>query len=116
MRGEGRATGCACARLGAGGGVSRGRLKMAAPGATFRLLLPFRPLAAAVAVRAYGVRASGTGELITHTGQVRAWGRGRRMEGPRVGAAREGGGVRAASTAAPVPAGKPLPGLRAARW
>uniref|UniRef100_A0A663DUA9 NADH:ubiquinone oxidoreductase subunit S6 n=1 Tax=Aquila chrysaetos chrysaetos TaxID=223781 RepID=A0A663DUA9_AQUCH len=50
--------------------VSRGRLKMAAPGATFRLLLPsFRPVAAA-AVRSYGVRASGTGELVTHTGQV----------------------------------------------
>ncbi|XP_069634860.1 NADH dehydrogenase [ubiquinone] iron-sulfur protein 6, mitochondrial [Haliaeetus albicilla] len=70
MRGGGRATGCACARLGLGGGVSRGRLKMAAPGATFRLLLPFRPVVAAAAVRPYGVRASGTGELITHTGQV----------------------------------------------
>ncbi|XP_009561255.1 NADH dehydrogenase [ubiquinone] iron-sulfur protein 6, mitochondrial [Cuculus canorus] len=46
---------------------------MAAPGATFRLLVPLgrslssRPVAAA---RAYGVRASGTGELVTHTGQV----------------------------------------------
>ncbi|PKU46929.1 nadh dehydrogenase [Limosa lapponica baueri] len=48
---------------------------MAAPGATFRRLLPLsrwlpsRPLPAAAA-RAYGVRASGTGELVTHTGQV----------------------------------------------
>ncbi|KAM6088407.1 NADH dehydrogenase [ubiquinone] iron-sulfur protein 6, mitochondrial isoform 2-T2 [Chlamydotis macqueenii] len=51
---------------------------MAAPGATFRRLLPLsRPLlsrpvaaAAAVSVRSYGVRASETGELVTHTGQV----------------------------------------------
>ncbi|XP_068252925.1 NADH dehydrogenase [ubiquinone] iron-sulfur protein 6, mitochondrial [Nyctibius grandis] len=47
---------------------------MAAPGATFRRLLPLsrslpsRPMPAAV--RPYGVRASGTGELVTHTGQV----------------------------------------------
>ncbi|KAM6277060.1 NADH dehydrogenase [ubiquinone] iron-sulfur protein 6, mitochondrial isoform 2-T2 [Spheniscus humboldti] len=50
---------------------------MAAPGATFRRLLllsrslPSRPVAAAAAaVRPYGVRASDTGELVTHTGQV----------------------------------------------
>ncbi|XP_074940560.1 NADH dehydrogenase [ubiquinone] iron-sulfur protein 6, mitochondrial [Phalacrocorax aristotelis] len=50
---------------------------MAAPGATFRrLLLPVlgRPLLLfpppVVAARPYGVRASGTGELVTHTGQV----------------------------------------------
>ncbi|KAM6376523.1 NADH dehydrogenase [ubiquinone] iron-sulfur protein 6, mitochondrial isoform 2-T2 [Alca torda] len=48
---------------------------MAAPGATFRRLLPLgrwlpsRPLPTAAA-RAYGVRASATGELVTHTGQV----------------------------------------------
>ncbi|KAM6282448.1 NADH dehydrogenase [ubiquinone] iron-sulfur protein 6, mitochondrial isoform 2-T2 [Porphyrio hochstetteri] len=49
---------------------------MAAPGATFRRLPPLsrllslRPVAVAAAVRPYGVRASGTGELVTHTGQV----------------------------------------------
>ncbi|XP_036262505.2 NADH dehydrogenase [ubiquinone] iron-sulfur protein 6, mitochondrial [Molothrus ater] len=50
---------------------------MAAPAATFRWLLPrsrlllARPgLAAAAAARPYGVRASDTGELVTHTGQV----------------------------------------------
>ncbi|KAM6103813.1 NADH dehydrogenase [ubiquinone] iron-sulfur protein 6, mitochondrial isoform 1-T1 [Theristicus caerulescens] len=56
---------------------------MAAPGATFRRLLlrlplplpsrslPARPVAAAAAaVRPYGVQASETGELVTHTGQV----------------------------------------------
>ncbi|XP_056341227.1 NADH dehydrogenase [ubiquinone] iron-sulfur protein 6, mitochondrial [Oenanthe melanoleuca] len=56
---------------------------MAAPAATFRWLLPrSRPLlarpglarprlaAAATAARPYGVRASNTGELVTHTGQV----------------------------------------------
>ncbi|XP_064006122.1 NADH dehydrogenase [ubiquinone] iron-sulfur protein 6, mitochondrial [Pogoniulus pusillus] len=48
--------------------------KMAAPGATFCRLLPrsrslcSRPVA--FAFRAYGVRASNTGELVTHTGQV----------------------------------------------
>ncbi|KAM6135361.1 NADH dehydrogenase [ubiquinone] iron-sulfur protein 6, mitochondrial [Pterocles gutturalis] len=49
---------------------------MAAPGATFRRLLLLsrsllsRPGVAVGAARLYGVRASGTGELITHTGQV----------------------------------------------
>ncbi|KAK4828188.1 hypothetical protein QYF61_024437 [Mycteria americana] len=49
---------------------------MAAPGATFRRLLPLSrslsswPVAAAAAVRSYSVRASHTGELVTHTGQV----------------------------------------------
>ncbi|XP_026699441.1 NADH dehydrogenase [ubiquinone] iron-sulfur protein 6, mitochondrial [Athene cunicularia] len=44
---------------------------MAAPGATFRRLLPLlrRPPAVAAA-RPYGVRAADTGELVTHTGQV----------------------------------------------
>ncbi|XP_075562245.1 NADH dehydrogenase [ubiquinone] iron-sulfur protein 6, mitochondrial [Pelecanus crispus] len=47
---------------------------MAAPGATFcrrllLLLLPPRSLPSRP-VRPYGVRASGTGELVTHTGQV----------------------------------------------
>ncbi|XP_054237591.1 NADH dehydrogenase [ubiquinone] iron-sulfur protein 6, mitochondrial [Indicator indicator] len=53
---------------------SRGRLKMAAPGATFRCLLPLgrslRSRPGAVSFRPYGVRASNTGELVTHTGQV----------------------------------------------
>ncbi|KAM9024630.1 NADH dehydrogenase [ubiquinone] iron-sulfur protein 6, mitochondrial [Guaruba guarouba] len=44
---------------------------MAAPSATFRrLLLLRRSLPVAVAARPYGVRVSGTGELVTHTGQV----------------------------------------------
>ncbi|XP_053807850.1 NADH dehydrogenase [ubiquinone] iron-sulfur protein 6, mitochondrial isoform X2 [Vidua chalybeata] len=49
---------------------------MAAPAATFRWLLPrsrpllSRPGLAAAAARHYGVRASDTGELVTHTGQV----------------------------------------------
>ncbi|XP_005153467.1 NADH dehydrogenase [ubiquinone] iron-sulfur protein 6, mitochondrial [Melopsittacus undulatus] len=44
---------------------------MAAPGATFRRLLSLRrSLPVAVAARPYGVRTSGTGELVTHTGQV----------------------------------------------
>lgn len=58
-----------------------GGAKMAAPAATFRWLLPrSRPLlarpglAAATAARPYGVRASDTGELVTHTGQVSARG------------------------------------------
>lgn len=90
---------------------------MAAPGATFRRLLllsrslPSRPVAAAAAaVRPYGVRASDTGELVTHTGQVRARGRGERRAAPGVGAAPplpgEGGRVRAASPAVLAPAGK----------
>ncbi|NXR12006.1 NDUS6 protein, partial [Semnornis frantzii] len=47
---------------------------MAAPGATFRRFLPlsrslrYRPIA--FSFRSYGVRASDTGELVTHTGQV----------------------------------------------
>ncbi|XP_030341560.1 NADH dehydrogenase [ubiquinone] iron-sulfur protein 6, mitochondrial [Strigops habroptila] len=52
-------------------GGSRVRLKMAASGATFRSLLSLRrSLPVAAAARPYGVRASGTGELVTHTGQV----------------------------------------------
>lgn len=54
-----------------------GGAKMAAPATTFRWLLPrSRPLlarpglAAAATPRPYGVRASDTGELVTHTGQV----------------------------------------------
>ncbi|XP_064362816.1 NADH dehydrogenase [ubiquinone] iron-sulfur protein 6, mitochondrial isoform X2 [Dromaius novaehollandiae] len=69
--------------------ASRGCLEMAAPWATFRCLLllsraelPRLVAAAAGSSRLYGVRASGTGELVTHTGQVRA-------------AAGEGGGRRA---------------------
>ncbi|XP_025949668.2 NADH dehydrogenase [ubiquinone] iron-sulfur protein 6, mitochondrial isoform X3 [Dromaius novaehollandiae] len=57
--------------------ASRGCLEMAAPWATFRCLLllsraelPRLVAAAAGSSRLYGVRASGTGELVTHTGQV----------------------------------------------
>lgn len=58
------------------------RLKMAAPCATFRCLLgPWGRLAllrqaAAGSLRFYGVRAAATGELVTHTGQVRGCGGG----------------------------------------
>ncbi|XP_013808263.1 NADH dehydrogenase [ubiquinone] iron-sulfur protein 6, mitochondrial [Apteryx mantelli] len=65
---------CACARARA---ESRGCLEMAAPRATFCCLLPLscaalpRLVAAVVASsRPYGVQVSGTGELVTHTGQV----------------------------------------------
>uniref|UniRef100_A0A8B9S6G6 NADH dehydrogenase [ubiquinone] iron-sulfur protein 6, mitochondrial n=1 Tax=Apteryx owenii TaxID=8824 RepID=A0A8B9S6G6_APTOW len=64
---------CACARARA---ESRGCLEMAAPRATFCCLLPLscaalpRLVAAVVASsRPYGVQVSGTGELVTHTGQ-----------------------------------------------
>nr|XP_014119718.1 NADH dehydrogenase [ubiquinone] iron-sulfur protein 6, mitochondrial [Zonotrichia albicollis] len=70
------------ARAGTGAGPGPpgshvGGAKGAPPAATFRWLLPrSRPLlarpglAAAAAARPYGVRASDTGELVTHTGQV----------------------------------------------
>lgn len=71
---EGAEDACAPAR--------RSGLKMAAPWATFHCLL--RPWgrsvllrqAAAVSIRFYGVRAAATGELVTHTGQVRGCGGG----------------------------------------
>lgn len=98
---------------------------MAAPGATFRRLLPLsrwlpsRPVLPAAA-RPYGVRASGTGELVTHTGQVSARGRGGRRRAAAAAARGsvlpaplpgEGGRVRAASAGS---CGTTLAGLRAA--
>lgn len=57
---------------------------MAAPGATFRrLLLLRRSLLVTVTARPYGVRASGTGELVTHTGQVSVRGLGERRASQR---------------------------------
>lgn len=84
---------------------------MAASGATFRRLLPLsRPLLSrlpAAAARPYGVRASDTGELVTHTGQVSAGGAcGRRRVARESVLLGEGGRVQAAAPAVPAPAGR----------